>query len=122
MTHYQKRLKAREAAREYMAGAKLRRDSEQLADKVLAAKFGCNEVTIKRVKNRLPVGVLDEDDQKLIRLCAREKAELDQKIIRLTKAALSRQYQVSQEAINIELDLMGFKSSRVKRKKKATTA
>ncbi|MFP3979151.1 hypothetical protein [Marinobacter sp. KMM 10035] len=122
MNHHARRLRARQAAQDYMAGAKLRRDSEQLSDKSLAKKFACNEGTIKRVKSCMPVGVLVEEDQKLIRLCAREKVELDQRVARLTKEALCYRHQVSREAIDIELDLMGFESPKAKRKKKAATA
>jgi hypothetical protein len=122
VTHYANRLRARQAAQDYMGGAKLRCDAEELADKSLAKKFDCNECTIKRVKNHLPVGVLDEEDQKLIRLCALEKEVLDHSVAQLTKEALCHRYQVSREAIDRELDLAGFVNPKAKRKKKKKVA
>lgn len=122
MTDHLMKLRARQAAADYMVGAKLRCDAEELADKSLAKKFACNEGTIKRVKQHMPVGVLDEEDQKLIRLCAKEKEELDQRVSRLTKTALCHRYQVSQDAINVELDLAGFVNPKTKRKKKVAAA
>lgn len=105
-----------------MGGAKLRRDSEQLADKSLKDKFACSEWTINRVKHGLPTSVLDEEDQVLVRMLIAEKVEIDRKLPLLTKEYLGHKYQVSREAIDIELDLMGFESPKARRKKKAATA
>lgn len=115
MTDQLKRIRAQQAAKDYMLGAKLRAQAEQLSDKSLAGKFGCNEWTIKRVKHALPTGVLDDDDQSLVRQCASEKTSLDKKVRTLTKAALCYSYKVSHEAIDLELELMGYEKPKRKR-------
>lgn len=122
MTHSQKRARAQEAAKEYMLGVKLRRDSSQTTDKSLAGKFGCSEWTIHRAKNGLPAGALNEEDQNLVRQLAADKVEADKRLPMLTKQYLGDKHQVSQEAIELQLDLLGFVRPAPKRKQKAATA
>ncbi len=122
MTDNLMKLRARQAAADYMGGAKLRRDSEQLADKSLKDKFACSEWTINRVRHGMPTSVLDEEDQVLVRKLIAEKVETDKKLPRLTKEYLGYKYQVSREAIDMELDLAGFVNPKAKRKKKVAAA
>jgi len=122
VTDQMAKLRAREAAKDYMLGAKLRIQAEELSDKSLAKKFTRNEATIKRVKLNMPVRVLDKEDQDLIRLCIREKDRLDRRLGSLTKACLAVQYQVTTDAISLELDFAGFESPKAKRKKKVSAA
>lgn len=111
-------MRARQAAKDYMYGARLRAQSDELSDKVLAGKFGCHVSTIKRIRERLPVSVLDDGDHELIRQCAAEKARIDSHLPKLSKAYLSRHYQVTPEAIDIELDLAGWEDPRALKKKR----
>ncbi len=67
-------MRARQAAKDYMHGAYLRAQSEELSDKLLGVKFGCSSFTIKKVREHMPVVALDDEDQALIRQCAAEKA------------------------------------------------
>jgi len=117
-TNHLSKLRARQAAKDYMHGADLRAQSEELSDKLLAAKFACHVSTIKKVREHMPVAVLDDEDQALIRQCAAEKARIDQKLPKLSKSYLSRHYQVSPEASDIELDLAGWEDPRIQRKKR----
>ncbi len=122
MTYYRNRQRARLAAKDYMRGTRLRRDSEQLADKSLKDKFACSEWTINRVKNGLPTNVLNEEEQTWVRGCIAEKAVIDRQLPMLTKEHLCHHYQVSREAVDIELNLLGFESPKAKRKKKVSAA
>lgn len=122
MTDYQKRTRAKEAAQEYMLGVKLRRDSSQTTDKSLASKFGCSEWTVNRVKNGLPTSVLDEEDQAFMRVLAADKAEADKRLPMLTKEYLGYKHQVSHEAIDLQLELLGYVKPIHKRKKKVAAA
>lgn len=112
------KMRARQAAKDYMHGADLRAQSEELSDKLLGVKFGCSSFTIRKVREHMPVVALDDEDQVLIRQCAAEKARIDQQLPKLTKSYLSRHYQVSPEAIDIELDLVGWEDPRIQRKKR----
>lgn len=110
------KLRARQAAKDYMHGATLRVQSDELSDKVLAGKFACHVSTIKRIREHLPVSVLDDDDQVLIRQCAAEKARIDAQLAKLTKAFLTKHYGVSSDAIDVELELAGWEDPRTLRK------
>lgn len=112
------KMRARQAAKDYIHGANLRAQSEELSDKLLGVKFGCSSFTIRKVREHMPVVVLDDEDQALIRQCAAEKARIDQQLPKLSKSYLSRHYQVSLEAIDIELDLVGWEDPRIQRKKR----
>lgn len=112
------KMRARKAAKDYMHGADLRAQSEELSDKLLGVKFGCSSFTIRKVREHMPVVALDDEDQALIRQCAAEKARIDQQLPKLTKSYLSRHYQVTPEAIDIELDLVGWEDPRILRKKR----
>ena len=70
------KMRARQAAKDYMHGAYLRAQSEELSDKLLGVKFGCSSFTIKKVREHMPVVALDDEDQALIRQCAAEKARI----------------------------------------------
>tara|TARA_R110001583_G_scaffold25218_6_gene91450 strand:+ start:1984 stop:2349 length:366 start_codon:yes stop_codon:yes gene_type:complete len=120
MTDYQKQARAKEAAQEYMLGVKLRRDSSQTTDKSLAEKFGCSQWTINRVKNGLPTDVLDEEDKSLIRQLVADKAAADKRLPMLNKDYLMYKHQVSREAIDLQLELLGFVKPRAKSTETAT--
>lgn len=108
------RQRARKAAQDYMYGAGLRAESMELSDKFLAGKFACHVSTIKKVREHMPVSVLDPDDQRLIRQCVAERARIDVQLPRLTKAYLTKHYGISAEALDIELELAGWEDPRSK--------
>lgn len=114
--------RARKAALEYIRGANLRGESEELSDKVLAGKFACHASTIRKVRKHLPVTALETGDQELIRQCAAEKARIDDQLPQLSKEYLARHYDVSAEAIDIELQLLGWEDPRLKRKNRKAAA
>ncbi|MGO1500818.1 MAG: hypothetical protein ACTHWH_05995 [Marinobacter sp.] len=122
MIDYMTRQRARQAAKEYMVGAKLRRDSGQLADKSLADKFACSEWAIKRARYGLPTRALSEEDQALVRDCITDRAEIEKRLPMLTKEYLAYKHSVSHEAIDFQLELLGFVSPNAKRKEKAEIA
>lgn len=123
MSGYQNaRMRVRLAANEYMRGANLRSESEELSDKRLAGKFACHVTTIKRVREHMPVTALDEDDQALIRECVKEKARIDEQLPMLTKTYLCKKHGVSLEAIDIQLELAGWEDPRQKRKNQRAVA
>lgn len=122
MTERLKRERARRAAREYMTGVKLRRDSRQLANKSLGSKFDCSERTINRVKQGLPTSVLSEEDQALVRLLTAEKVQIDKKLPALTKEYLGYKHQVSRDAIDLQLELLGFAVREIKDNSKGAVA
>ncbi len=119
---YLSKMKVRLAAKDYMRGATLRADSDELSDKRLAGKFACHVTTIKRVREHMPVTALDEDDQALIRECVKEKARIDAQLPTLSKTYLCKHYGVSEEAMDIELELAGWEDPRQKRKKQRAAA
>lgn len=112
------KMRARKAAKDYMYGAGLRSQSDELADTVLAVKFECHVTTIKRIREHMPVSVLTHEDHALIRECAAEKARIDERLPKLSKAYLTRHYGISMEALDIELDLAGFVDPRTQKKKR----
>lgn len=116
------KLRARQAAKDYMGGASLRAESSELSDKKLAGKFACNVTTIKRVREHLRVTVLDEEDQELIRQCVAERSRIDEQLPKLTKAYLCCHYDVSVEALDLELELAGWEDPRHKRKSQGAAA
>lgn len=116
------RKRARQAAMEYMSGATLRAQSEELSDKRLAGKFACGVATIKRIREHLPVTVLDQADQELIRQCMKEKARIDGHLPSLSKVYLCRAYGISVEALDLELELAGWEDPRQKRKNQGAAA
>lgn len=117
-----KKLRAQQAAKDYMLGAKLRRDSSQTTDKSLAEKFACSQWAINRVKNGLPTDVLDEEDKSFIRQLVADKAAADKRLPMLTKEYLGYKHQVSREAIDLQLELLGYVKPAPKRKKKVAAA
>ena len=62
-TNHLSKMRARQAAKDYMHGADLRAQSEELSDKFLGVKFGCSSFTIRKVREHMPVVALDEEDQ-----------------------------------------------------------
>ena len=121
-TNHLSKMRARQVAKDYMHGADLRAQAEELSDKLLAVKFGCSSFTIRKVREHMPVVALDDDDQALIRQCAAEKARIDAQLPRLTKAFLTRHYGVSTEALDIELELAGWEDPRAKSKNRGAVA
>ncbi|NWN92275.1 hypothetical protein HLV39_12315 [Marinobacter adhaerens] len=116
MTDYQKTARAKEAAQEYMRGVKLRRDASQTTDKSLADKFACSQWTINRAKNALPTNVLSEEDQALVRQLAADKIAASKQLPMLTKEYLGYKHQVSRDAIDLQLELLGFVKPAAKHK------
>ena len=112
------KMRARKAAKDYMYGANLGAQSDELSDTVLAVKFECHVSTIKRIRERIPVSVLTREDHALIRECAAEKARNDQPLPKFSKAYLTKHYGISVEALDIELDLAGFVNPRTQKKKR----
>lgn len=108
MIDYMTKKRARLAAQEYMDAEPLRSASAELSDHVLANKFGCGRCTIKKVREGIPVQVLDRDDQELIRKCAAEKAAIDERLPRHSKTYLAKKHRVTPENIDIELQLAGW--------------
>lgn len=113
---------ARQAAKDYIEGATLRAEAEQLTDRMLARKFECAPSTIKRTKAHAQVTALTEDEQELVRQCAREHDRLMAQHRFLTKPYLSNEYGVPICAINAELDRMGFKNPLNRKSKDRRTA
>lgn len=122
MTKRTNQERARLAAQEYMTGVKLRRDASQTTDKSLADKFACSQWTINRAKNALPTNVLSEEDQALVRQLAADKIAASKQLPMLTKEYLGYKHRVSRDAIDLQLELLGYVKPIHKRKKKVAAA
>lgn len=112
MIDYTEKFRARKAAKEYIRGNQVRIDANELSPLSLAGKFAVSEYAIKRAIAHTPVSSLTDREAALVRQCHGEHQKLLRVSERLSKACLAVQYRTTQNAINIELELMGYAGPR----------
>lgn len=104
------KLRARNAARDYMQGVTIRQEASELSPARLAAKFEVSVHAVNRAIENMPTEALTDDESALVRACYSEHKSLANRAERLTLNALARHYQVTVPDIQVELDLAGYVS------------
>lgn len=94
-----------EICRLYLEGRKLCQQAKELSNASLARKFECNQKSVAKVANHMPVAI-PEDDQQLIRACIAERDRLKSRASELSMPRLARQHKLSTHSIVKHLECM----------------